>query len=547
MYDFIIVGGGTAGCVLANRLSDSGKYQVLMLEAGPADRYPWIHIPIGYAKTMFHKRYNWGFYTEPEPELHNRKLYWPRGRVLGGSSSINGLVYIRGQAQDYDRWEQAGNPGWRWQDVLPFFRMLENNDRGADEYHGNSGPLHCSSIRERHELMDAIISGANELQVRTTDDFNDASQEGVGYYQLFTRDGRRASTAVSYLRPARHRQNLHVVTEAQVERVLAEDGRATGVRFRWHGQTREARAGREIVLASGAVQTPQILELSGIGKPEILAAQGIAVVHPLRGVGENLQDHLQFRLMYKCKKPITTNDDLDSWWRSLGIGWKYITQRSGPMAVGINHLGLFTRVLPESETPDIQFHFAALSADRVADKPHAFPGFTFSVCQLRPTSRGSIHIKSPDISDAPANRPHYLSTDLDWRCSLAGVRFAQRLATTPAMANYTASAYRPGPGIASEEDLKEFCREFAYTIFHPVGTCKMGSDPHAVVDAKLRVHGLSGTSRSRCLHHADTCIRKYKRADSYGRREGIHNDSRSRSRTLKPPSRMIGDEYEARR
>lgn len=489
-FDFIVVGAGTAGCVLASRLSESGKYDVLLLEAGPVDRYPWIHIPIGYAKTMFHRRYNWGFYTEPEPQLNNRRLYWPRGRVLGGSSSINGLIYIRGQPQDYDLWEEAGNRGWSWRDVLPVFRMLETNERGADDYHGDKGPLYCSNIAERHELMEAIMHGANELQVRTNDDFNGPSQEGVGYYQLFTRRGWRSSTAVSYLRPARHRRNLHVVTEAQVERVLFEGSRAIGVRYRRNGETVEVRAGREVVLSSGAIQTPQVLELSGVGRPEHLAAHNVPLVHELPGVGENLQDHLQFRLMYRCKKPITTNDDLNSWWRTMRMGLKYVTHRAGPMAVGINHLGLFTRVLPESKTPDIQFHFAALSADRVADRPHPFSGFTFSVCQLRPSSRGSVHIKSSDVAEAPAMRPHYLTTDDDWRCALAGVRFAQRLAETPAMTDYVESSYRPVPGAKSDEALTEFCREYGSTIFHPVGTCKMGSDPSAVVDSRLRVHGL---------------------------------------------------------
>ncbi|MFZ5509534.1 MAG: GMC family oxidoreductase [Pseudomonadota bacterium] len=491
MVDYIIIGAGTAGCILAHRLSENGKYSVLLLESGPSDWYPWIHIPIGYAKTMFNPKYNWAFYTEPEPEMNNRRLYWPRGRVLGGSSSINGLIYVRGQPEDYDAWAAAGNRGWGWKDVLPLFRKLEANDRGESEYHGVNGPLACSDIRERHELMEAIIAGANELGVPTNDDFNGACQEGVGYYQLFTRDGWRCSTAHGYLRGARRRPNLSVETHAHVSQILFEGRRAVGVRYTRKGRPLEARAAREVILCAGAVQSPQILELSGVGQARLLQQHGIPVVADLPGVGENLQDHLQFRLMYRCKKPITTNDDLNSWWRTLGIGWKWLVHRSGPMAVGINHGGLFTKVLPESRTPDIQFHFSTLSAESPAAKPHDFSGFTFSVCQLRPSSRGSVHIKSAAARDAPAIRPNYLTTELDWRCALAGVRYARKLAHTRSMAPYTLSEYRPGPQAVSDEDLMEFCRNYGTTIFHPAGTCKMGSDAMAVVDSELRVRGVA--------------------------------------------------------
>lgn len=490
-FDYIIIGGGTAGCIMANRLTANSAYRVLVLEAGPADTYPWIHIPIGYAKTMFNAKYNWGFYTEPEPELNNRKLYWPRGKVLGGSSSINGLIYIRGQSQDYDAWERLGNPGWGWSNVLPIFKKLENNERGESEYHGASGPIGCSDIHDRPEIMEAIISGAIETGIPRTDDFNGASQEGVGYYQLLTRHGRRSSTAVSYLRSARNRPNLTIVTDALAQRILFDGTRASGVEYHRAGTIRKAYAAREIILSAGAVQSPQLLELSGIGNPEILKANGIPVVHALAGVGENLQDHLQFRLMYRCKKAITTNDDLNSWRRMIGIGLRYALNRRGPMAIGINHVGLFARVLPESHTPDVQFHVAALTADRVADKPHPWPGFTLSVCQLRPSSRGSIHIKSHSAADPPAIRPKYLTTDLDWRCALAGVRLGQRIASSAAMRDYTESAYKPSGPARSDEELKEFCKEYSGTIFHPVGTCKMGTDADAVVDHKLRVHGLS--------------------------------------------------------
>jgi choline dehydrogenase len=493
-FDYVIVGGGTAGCVLANRLTASGRDRVLVLEAGPRDNYLWIHIPIGYGKTMFHPVYNWGFYTEPEPSMHGRKVYWPRGRGLGGSSSINGLIYVRGQPEDYDRWAAAGNVGWGWHDVLPYFIRSEANSRGASAMHGADGPLACTDIGARHELIEAIIAGAGELGVPRSDDFNAGVQEGAGYYQLFTRRGWRCSTAVGYLKPARARHNLAVETGAQVTRVLFDGRRAIGVEYVQDGATRQVHAQREVLLAAGALQSPQLLQLSGIGDPALLREFGIPVVQPLSGVGENLQDHLQLRLLYRCTKPITTNDDLNSWWRSLKIGAQWILQRSGPLAVGINQGGLFARVLPESATPDVQFHFATLSADLAGAAPHPFPGFTFSVCQLRPTSRGHVRLKSRDPLAAPAMQPNYLTTEADARCAIAAVRYARKLAATAALRPYIAEEVRPGPMMNAADDhaVLEFCREYGATIFHPSGTCRMGvaEDPQAVVDARLRVLGV---------------------------------------------------------
>ena len=489
-YDYVIVGAGSAGCVLANRLTANGRYSVLLLEAGPEDRNLWIHLPIGYAKTMFHPVYNWRYYTEPEPRMNDRRIYWPRGRGLGGSSSINGLICVRGQREDYDHWAALGNAGWGYEDVLPYFIRSEGNSRGADAWHGADGPLACSDIGETHPLMEAIIAAGGQLGVSRNDDFNGARQEGVGYYQLFTRNGWRCSTAVGYLKPARGRSNLRVETGAQATALLFEGARATGVRYRRHGVMHDVRAAREVILAAGALQTPQLLQLSGIGPAAVLGPHGITVRHHLPGVGENLQDHLQARVMFKLTQPITTNDALRSPWGRFMMGWKWLTQRTGPLAIGINHGGLFTRALPEAATPDIQFHFAAVSAEMAGGKTHPWPGCTFSVCQLRPSSRGSVRIQLRDPFAAPAMRANYLSTELDCKTMVEGVRFARTLARTPALASLISEEYRPGAAAQSDDEVLEFVRNYGATIFHPVGTCKMGDDPLAVVDHRLRVHGI---------------------------------------------------------
>ena len=491
-YDYVIVGAGSAGCVLANRLTEDGRRTVLLLEAGPRDSYPWIHIPIGYGKTMFHPVYNWGFHTEPEPGMNERRVYWPRGRGLGGSSSINGLIYVRGQPEDYDGWAALGNRGWGWRDVLPYFRKLERNARGASEYHGGDGPVWCSDIGERHALMDAIICAGEEIGVPRNDDFNGKQQEGVGYYQLFTRRGMRCSSATAYLRPARKRSNLRVETHAHATAVTFEGTRATGVEYRQHGVLRHAHAAREVILAAGALQTPQLLQLSGVGPGALLQEIGIPVVKDAPGVGENLQDHLQFRLIYKVSRPITTNDQLRTLSGRLGIGLRWLLFRTGPLAIGINQGGLFTRVLPESKTPDIQFHFATLSAEMAGGRPHPWSGCTFSVCQLRPESRGTVRIKSRDPLEPPAMQPNYLTREADCRCAVEAIKFARRLAAAPALREYLSEEYRPGPGTARDDELLEFARNYGATIFHPSGTCRMGSDPMAVVDERLRVHGLGG-------------------------------------------------------
>jgi choline dehydrogenase len=492
VYDYVIIGAGSAGCVLANRLTESGKHTVLLLEAGPADKNIWIHIPIGYGKTMFDKRVNWQFYTEPEPNLGNRKIYWPRGRTLGGSSSINGLVYVRGQAEDYDHWAALGNAGWSWKEVLPYFIKAENNNGVGGAYHGSSGPLHVSPIREKHELVDAFIAGAGELGIPHNEDFNGRTQEGAGYYELTSRKGLRCSTAKGYLKPARLRPNLEIATEAFASRILFDGTTATGVRYRQRGKECVARARNEVLLCAGAIQSPQLLQLSGIGPDALLKRHGITLLVDAPGVGENLQDHLQVRLMYKCSKPITTNDDLMSLWRKAKIGMKWTFFRKGPLAIGIQLGGLFTRAMKDAKTPDIQFHFGTISADMTAGKPHPFSGFTMSVCQLRPSSRGSIRIKSADASVPPEMKPNYLDTEHDRKVMIAAVRVARALAETRAMAPYIVEEYRPGAAVETDEQILDFIRSYATTIFHPVGTCRMGSASHSVVDERLRVRGVHG-------------------------------------------------------
>ncbi|AUZ18278.1 choline dehydrogenase [Achromobacter xylosoxidans] len=492
--DYIVVGAGSAGCVLANRLSANGQHSVCLLEAGPPDRSPWIHIPIGYGKTMFHKVLNWGYYTEPDPNMLDRRIYWPRGRTLGGSSAINGLIYIRGQRQDYDAWAAAGNPGWSWEECLPYFRKLENNDLGPGATRGTEGPLNATSIKTPHPLVEGLIGAARALGLPHVTDFNSGDQEGVGYYQLTTRNGRRCSTAVAYLRPARGRVNLRVETGAHTMAVLFEGSRACGVRYRQDGQVRTLRARREVILCAGALQSPQLLQLSGVGPAALLRRFGIGVVRDLPGVGENLQDHLQIRLIYETRRPITTNDQLRTLHGRAAMGLQWLLFRGGPLAVGINQGGLFCRVDPASATPDTQFHFATLSADMAGGKVHPFSGCTYSVCQLRPSSRGTVRLRSADPFEAPAMQPNYLSTELDRRMTVAAVKYARRLAATEPLAGLMKREFRPGPDVQSDDEILHFCREYGATIFHPSGTAKMGprEDPMAVVDERLRVHGVSG-------------------------------------------------------
>ena len=505
-FDYIVVGAGSAGCVLAARLSEDPATRVLLLEAGPPDRSLWIHLPIGYGKTMWSDTYNWRFQTDPDPNMNGRRIYWPRGKTLGGSSSINGLIYIRGQREDYDHWAALGNAGWGYDDVLPYFIKSEGNQRGAIPFHGDSGPLKVSDIGAKHELIEAFIDGAQQTGVPRTDDFNGATQEGAGYYQLNTHKGWRVSTAKAYLAPARQRPNLHIETEAFAAGVIMAGTRAVGVRYRQGGEMKSARCTAEVLLSAGSIQSPQLLQLSGIGARALLAARGVPVVVDAPDVGENLQDHLQNRLTFECTRPITTNDQLNSWFGQVKLGLQWLLFRSGPLAVGINQGGCFMRALrdghgqPVAATPDIQFHVATLSADMAGGKVHPYSGFTMSVCQLRPQSRGHIRIRSTDPFEPPEMQPNYLATELDRRTAVAGMKAARAIAASAAMRPYVKREVKPGPEAGSDAELLEFCRNHGATIFHPTGTCRMGIDARAVVDPRLRVNGTT------CLRVIDCSV-----------------------------------------
>lgn len=489
IYDYIIVGAGSAGCVLANRLTANGRHKVLLLEAGPRDRDPWIHVPLGYGKLFTKASVNWRYNSEPEPELNGRQVYTPRGKVLGGSSSINGLVYIRGQREDFDAW---GIPGWRFDDLLPYFKRSEDQSRGANEWHGVGGPQAVSDLPDRHELCDAFIAAAGEVGIPPNDDFNGAAQEGAGYYQATTRNGRRSSTATGFLRPAEHRPNLTVVTGALATRVLFEATQAAGVEYRQRGVVRQARAAREVLLAAGAFNSPQLLQLSGVASRELLAAHGIPVVAELPAVGEDLQDHFYVRTIWRCTRPITFNDDMTSWRRKIGIGLKYLLARRGPLTVSAGYAGAFARTRPELSRPDVQFYFINFSLPKMGERLHPFSAFTCSMCPLQPQARGSVRIRSADPGEAPAIRYNFLSTEHDRNTAVAGLRLLRRLVRSPAMRPYVAAEELPGERVQSDADWLGYCREAGGTVYHPVATCRMGADARAVTDARLRVRGITG-------------------------------------------------------
>lgn len=496
VYDYIIVGAGTAGCLLANRLSADPKADVVLLEAGGRDNYHWIHIPVGYLYLMGNPRADWGFKTAAEPGLNGRSLAYPRGRVLGGCSSINGMIYMRGQARDYDTWRQMGNEGWAWDDVLPYF--LKHQDQWAlepgafDDLHQRGGEWRIELARVRWDILDAFRDAAEQAGIPKVDDFNRGNNEGCGYFHVNQRTGVRWNTSKGFLRPVKHRRNLDVETDAFVERLVLDGKRVTGLVMRQHGQRRTLTARRAVVLAAGAIGSPQILQLSGIGPPALLAQFGIPLRHELAGVGENLQDHLQLRCAYKVEGVQTMNERFQSLTQRAGIALEYAMFRRGPMTMAPSQLGAFVKSDASRDTPNLQYHVQPLTLPKFGEPLDPFPAFTASVANIRPTSRGHVRITSPDADAAPEIQPNYLSSAEDRRVAADAIRVTRRIVSMPALAKFRPEEFRPGMAAQDDEALARAAGDIGTTIFHPVGTCRMGSDAGAVVDQRLRVRGLEG-------------------------------------------------------
>lgn len=495
VFDFVVSGAGSAGAAVAARLSEDGRYSVCLLEAGPPDRNPWIHIPLGFAKVYANSAINWCFESQPQKQLNDRKFFVPRGKTLGGTSSINGMVYMRGHARDYDSWRQRGCTGWDYDSVLPFFKKSENQARGADEFHGVGGPLNVSDHTGTTELTEAMISAAEQAGIPRNPDFNGRVQEGTGYYQSTTSANRRWSSARAYLVPAKGRANLDIRTNAHATRVVIENGRATGVEYRDPGGLKRVRARREVIVSGGAYGSPQLLQLSGLGPAEHLQEMGIPVLRDMPAVGANLHDHFCVYLMWRCAKPVTFNDLENSWPRKIAAALQYGLFRSGPMAVNAVRTGLLTRSDPRLERPDLQINlleWSTLERNKKGVIPHPFSGFTLSPVHLAPEGRGTVRLASPDPFADPAITFGFLATDYDMRTMLNGIKLARRLAEQPALKPFALGELVPGEAFISDADMERFVRETGTTNHHPSSSCAMGIGSNSVVDPQLRVHGVAG-------------------------------------------------------